>query len=211
MGFTRKKAVKIERKRYTVRIERARQLCKRILRSLPMQNLIFIDETHFSRKDLCRAYGRALAGERVQTSSHNLARESWCLIGALCWKGLLHWEIYNCEDGSITHKEFDFFISNLASKISNKYIVVLDNARIHKLENYSRILEDMDICYIRLSPYSCDFSPIELLWNTVKSRLTMKWNSSKPLDELIERALNSSTEDEIHNYFIHCQKIWNEN
>jgi transposase len=209
LGFTRKRAVIVERKKCTTRVQRARLLCKLILQILPTSKLVFIDETHVSRKDLSRRYGYSQHGDRVQSISHHLSTESWSTIGAINLQGLVYYEIYDCSQNALTHKEFNFFLCNLAKKLTQEDVVVLDNSRTHRFSDYSRILQQHNIPFIRLSPYSCDLNPIELLWNTIKSKLKLSWNSSRPMDILIEEALLSSTKEEFKSYFDHCKKIWN--
>lgn len=209
MGFRRKKAVIVERRKFTRRVMRARILCKNFLRRFPATMLVFVDESHFTRNDISRRYGYALPGKQVESKSHNLSSQSYSVIGAISYSRLLHYEIYDCSDHGLTHREFNHFINNLASKLNSNYIIIMDNARTHKFSDVESILEQHNISYIRLSPYSPDFSPIELLWNTVKTKLKMFWNSTRSLDQLIEQAMLDCTEDDFNNFYHHCMHIWN--
>jgi len=53
---------------------------------------------------------------RFTVFGHTLSKESWSCIAALGYDGILHFEIYDCKDNAITHKEFEYFLYNLISK-----------------------------------------------------------------------------------------------
>lgn len=104
--------------------------CRQLLCAIPLQQMIFIDESHVTRKDQCRLYGYAPKGQKVLTRSYLLTNESWSVITAIGWEGVVHYEIYDCEETAITHSEFYFFVLLLlnflqerAQKVSYKFLL----------------------------------------------------------------------------------------
>lgn len=55
---------------------------------------------------------------------------------------------------------------------SRKILMILDNGRIHKTKEVFECAKELDIILLFLPPYSPQFNPIELIWKTIKARIS---------------------------------------
>jgi len=73
--------------------------------------------------------------------------------------------------GSNTSATIIAYIDDFATKITKKTIIVLDNAPIHKSNDFIEKMaewEEMDLFIFFLPPYSPHFNLIETLWRKIK-------------------------------------------
>lgn len=85
-------------------------------------------------------------------------------------------------------------------------ILILDNCSVHKSKLVIDTLEECQIKYIFLPPYSPDYNPIELLWAFMKNILkTLKARTQDALENAVSYALDSVSLDSIANWFKHCE------
>jgi hypothetical protein len=120
---------------------------------------------------------------------------------------------------------FQKFLETLKYQcIASGCTIFLDNASIHKSNKIVNFLKTENINYKFLSPYSPDFNPIELFFNSIKGtyRSTrnkyllemdtlLPENATIEIDDLIINSIN--VQDNMHhlrNYVNHSLEIINE-
>jgi len=55
---------------------------------------------------------------------------------------------------------------------SRKVVMILDNGRIHHTDIVTARATELDIVLVFLPPYSPQFNPIEIVWKTIKARIS---------------------------------------
>ncbi len=101
---------------------------------------------------------------------------------------------------------FQTFVEKvLAPHLWKEAIVVMDNLSYHHLAGIREAIEAAGAQLIYLSPYSPDFSPIELCWSKIKEFLRdLAARTSETLDEAITCAIQAITPQDILGWFGHC-------
>ena len=81
----------------------------------------------------------------------------------------------------------------------------MDNMRSHHAKNVIGILEQADIKYLYLPPYSPDLNPIEKLWSKLKAFLRrQKIRIAGELPSAIKRAFSTITLSDCKGWFRSC-------
>jgi hypothetical protein len=75
-------------------------------------------------------------------------------LAAMSAFGILHYEIIDTSKSGITAAKFKDFLSNLIPLVGPTSRLLLDNAKIHKVNTVLAILDHFQIEYLFLSPYS---------------------------------------------------------
>jgi transposase len=84
-------------------------------------------------------------------------------------------------------------------------ILVLDNLRAHHASRIEAVAEECAARVIWLSPYSPDFSPIELMWSKIKASLrAAKARTREELERALVAALDLVTDSDCRGWFKHC-------
>ncbi len=81
----------------------------------------------------------------------------------------------------------------------------MDNLKAHKVQRIEKAIEKVGARVVYLSPYSPDFSPIELCWAKLKAFLrALAARTREALDEAITQALQTITAQDAQGWFAHC-------
>lgn len=172
------------------------------MRSIPVENLIFLDESGVNLS-LIRRCARALPGKRAYGEKPNRKGKNVSVIGAISFKGLLvQWSTL----GSVDTLTFDAFIAQkLVPKLWSGAVVIMDNCSIHKSAELEALIAAAGAQLIYLPPYSPDFSPIENCWSKIKSILRRIGARTYPdLLKALEEAFAEVTMENLLGWFKHC-------
>lgn len=132
-------------------------------RGLPM---VYLDESGFAQ-DAPRTHGYSQKGLRCYGKFDWQAKGRVNAIGALAGKLLLTVCLFK---GSINGQVFHSFIEeDLIPKLSEKTVIVMDNASFHKGEAVRNAIKQAGHILLFLPPYSPDLNPIEKKWAQLKS------------------------------------------
>ena len=125
----------------------------------------FLDEAGINLA-LTRLYGRAPAGERVIERIPGNYGAQTSVISSL---GLAGVEATMSITGAVDTLVLDAYVERvLRPTIKAGDILVLDNLAAHKASCIERVAEERGATVIWLSPYSPEFSPIELMWSKLR-------------------------------------------
>ena len=81
----------------------------------------------------------------------------------------------------------------------------MDNLSCHKVDGVFSQIEAVGASVLYLSPYSPDFSPIELCWSKVKNYIkTLEPRTFPLLEEVISEALEEVSPSNAAGWFKHC-------
>jgi transposase len=164
--------------------------------------LHFIDEAGINLA-LTRLYGRAPAGERVIERVPRNYGEQTSLISILSLKGV---GATMSVEGAVDTLVFDTYVERvLQPTIKAGDVLVLDNLTAHKASRIEEVARECRATVIWLSPYSPDYSPIELMWSKIKAAMrAAKARTREELDKALAAALELITEADCLAWFAHC-------
>ena len=150
--------------------------------------LLYMEETNLNIH-ISRSVGRSLSGRRctVVASESNVH-----MIGCIASLGLTHHKI---KRGSFCREDAMQWMSICLRNAYNLYkrpvVVVLDNAACHsRIEKILLEKEFKDHNFLRLTPYSPMFNPIEHVWSVVKADL--KRNMAENMSDMLNDELRGS-------------------
>ena len=152
---------------------------------------------------MTRRRGRAPRGERVTESVPRNYGPQTSLIGALSLSGV---EAVMTLEGAVDADAFDAYVEHiLCPTIKRGDVLVLDNLSAHHASRIEEVAEECEAQVIWLSPYSPDFSPIELMWLKIKGALrAAKARTREELEQAFKAALELIAESDCLGWFSHC-------
>lgn len=173
-----------------------------LIRLIPAQELIFLDESGINLA-LVRECARSEKGNRAY-GARPIRAKNVSVVAAISLKdGLLaQWSMLGYMD-ALT---FDAFISQrLVPKLWKGTVVLMDNCSIYKSDEIEALITDAGATLIYLPTYSPDFSPIENCWSKIKSILrTIAARSYPDLLKTLEEAFAKVTQEDLLGWFTHC-------
>lgn len=174
----------------------------RRLKEKDHRRLRFIDEAGVNLA-MTRLRGRAPRGERACESVPRNYGAQTSLIGALSLSGV---EAVMTIEGAVDTDVFNVYLEQvLRPTIKRGDVLVLDNLSAH---HASRIEEVADACgaeVLWLSPYSPDFSPIEMMWSKIKTAMrAAKARTQEELERAFQAARELVTKSDCRGWFTHC-------
>lgn len=202
LNYSVKKKTLYAAEKGSERVQKERLDFWETLRDIPVEDLIFIDESGVNLA-LVRLYGRALKGERARGKKPQKRGENVSILTALSLEEVVtSRNIY----GAVNSVTFEAFIAkDLVPELWKNACVVMDNAKFHQGEMIRELIEKAGAKLIYLSPYSPEFSPIENFWSKVKAILKkLKPRTYKDLTDAINQAMFQVTKEDIRNWFTHC-------
>lgn len=109
-------------------------------------------------------------------------------------------------EGAVDTLVFDAYVEQvLRPTIKAGDVLVLDNLTAHRASCIERVAAECGATVIWLSPYSPDFSPIELMWSKIKGLMrTAKARTHEQLDQALDAALELITRVDCLGWFEHC-------
>lgn len=108
--------------------------------------------------------------------------------------------------GAVDTPVFDAYVDRvLRPTIKVGDVIVLDNLTAHKASRIERVAAECGATVIWLSPYSPDFSPIEMMWSKIKAAMrAAKARTREELEKALAAALKLITKADCLAWFTHC-------
>ena len=151
---------------YAERNDNCRSEYLDILRAIPPEKRVYVDETGFDAP-LFRGEGYAPKGQRLrgERTGKRFARTS--LIAGLRGKQPLAPMVFQgyCD----TEVVVSWVNQALLPVLQVGDVVIWDNATFHKSPRLKALFEEAGIGLVFLPPYSPDLNPIEQFWSWLKS------------------------------------------
>ncbi len=166
------------------------------------RRLRFIDEAGVNLA-MTRLRGRAPRGERVTESVPRNYGTQTSLIGTLSLSGV---EAVMTLGGAVDTDAFNAYVAKvLRPTIKRGDVLVLDNLSAHHAGRIEEVTAECGAEVIWLSPYSPDFSPIEMMWSKIKTVMrAAKARTREELERAFKAALELITESDCLGWFSHC-------
>lgn len=118
---------------------------------------------------LHRPYGRSTRGLRVRSKISGKRFRRISLLAAQVNGRLIAPMIYT---QTMTSPFFEaWFVKELLPILDKKNVIILDNARFHRMSKLAILAQDKGHRLLALPPYSPDLNPIEKTWAHVKGYL----------------------------------------
>lgn len=172
------------------------------MKGIDPARLHFIDEAGINLA-MTRLYGRAPRGERViERVPRNYGKQT-SIISSLSLGGVGATMVI---EGAVDTDVFNAYVEMvLRPTIKAGDVIVLDNLSAHKASRIEEVARECGARVIWLSPYSPDYSPIEMMWSKVKAKMrAAKARTQEELDKALAAALRVVTESDCLAWFAHC-------
>jgi transposase len=108
-------------------------------------------------------------------------------------------------EGAVDTEVFDAYVERvLGPTIRDGEVMVLDNLGAHRASRIEQVAADCGATVIWLSPYSPDFSAIEMMWSKIKAYMrAAKARTKEELEQAFDAALKLITEADCLGWFKH--------
>ena len=164
-----------------------------------VKRLVFLDESGVNI-DMTRLYGRAFGGNRVTDAAPLNTPKNTTILSSIRLDGSAAFTTY--AGGTTGEKFLDYLKNTLIPTLHPGDIVVMDNLRVHHIEEVKTVLWNAKISVMYLPAYSPDLNPIEMMWSKVKSILRkMKERTVDGLIAAIEQAIAQVTPEDCLGWF----------
>ena len=142
------------------------------LKDLPVA---YIDETGIDRY-LYRPYARAPRGEKVYEKISGRRFERTSIVAGQVDGEFIAPMIYK---ESMTSDFFEaWFQKFLLPTLNTSSVIIMDNARFHRMGKLELLCEEFGHKLLPLPPYSPEYNPIEKTWAYIKKHLKRGWAKS---------------------------------
>ena len=129
---------------------------------------VYIDETGFETY-FYREYGRSLKGQLIEGKISGRRFQRISLVAGQVDGELVAPMTY--ED-TMTSDFFEaWFQQFLLASLNSPSVIILDNARFHKMSRLKVLCEEQGHKLLPLPPYSPEYNPIENTWAHMKKHL----------------------------------------
>ena len=172
------------------------------IRDIPVEKLIFIDETAFW-VGMSRDVARSLRDKKALCLRQFYKGRKMTLIGAIKKEGVVATRLI---ENSMRGKDFQSFIEmDLIPKLTRGDVIIMDNLIIHKMEGIKELIEEKGARIEYLPPYSPDFNPIEMMWSVIKAFVRLYCTRGiTALEKLIDIGLYLISSSSFRNWFAKC-------
>jgi transposase len=201
LKITRKKKVFYANERERADVQQKRQQFQEELASLDPKRLVFVDEVGATTA-MARMYGRAPAGQRVQSNVPG-QWQSLTLIGGLRLGGVVAPFAFA---GATDTAAFQTYAERvLAPELSPRDVVIWDNLKPHKNPGVVQAVEQTGARVLPAPPWSPDLIPIEKMFSKVKGALrTLAARTRESLVAAMGTALQRVGPKDILGWFRSC-------
>ena len=169
-------------------------------------NYTCVDESAVYLGTSCN-YGWSKKGTNYSVKSTFNRSNKHSLCTAISNEGVV---AYKMIKGSFNTIKFnDFIINDVIPNMKNKTIM-MDNCIIHRSKILREKLKESDIKLIFNVPYSPQFSPVELHFNTLKNDIKKNnITTEKELNNILVKRIKSSNKTGFSKYYAHTYEILN--
>jgi transposase len=186
----------------TERDEDARTAWKQAIAAIPVERLVFIDESGFHTRMTplyaCAPRGHRAYGYVPRNHTHNTT-----LVAALSLAGVGDTMVI---EGAMDGSAFVAWLEQgLGPTLMPGQVVVMDNLNVHKGHRVRAVIEACGCALLYLPAYSPDMTPIEGMFSKVKTAVRRAGRREQAgLEAAIGTALDTVTPRDAAGWFTHC-------
>ena len=167
-----------------------------------LHRLVFLDESGVNT-NLTRRYGRAFGKERVTDSVPLNKPKNTTVLSSMRLDGSVAYTTYS--GGTTGDKFIEYLKETLIPTLKPWDIVIMDNLRVHHIEEVRTLLSRAKVMLMYLPAYSPDLNPIEKMWSKMKASMRkMKIRDSTLLPYAVKKALGYVHISECKGWFRSC-------
>lgn len=186
----------------TERDEDARAAWKQAIAAIPVERLVFIDESGFHTR-MTSLYACAPRGQRAYGYVPRNHTHNTTLVAALSLAGVGDTMVI---EGAMDGSAFVAWLQQgLGPTLVSGQVVVMDNLNVHKGHRVRSVIEACDCTLLYLPAYSPDLTPIEGMFSKVKTAVRRAGRREQAgLEAAIGTALDTVTAHDAAGWFTHC-------
>ena len=147
-------------------VERRSQF-ERQQKRLNPQRLVFLDETGINRA-IRKARAWAPKGQRAVSLRPGSRGKNFTIMGAIRQKGTV--ALKTVSRAMTTTIFYRFLRFCVLPRLARGDVLVMDNLAAHRGERIRALLKNNRIRVLYTPPYSPEYNPIEMVWNSLKRR-----------------------------------------
>lgn len=195
LGLTFKKVRKRLRLKFYTRKKRLKELHQQINNVQDKNNIISIDESHF-QVNMAPKMGWSKSGQKIYRNTSNVKRSNLSLLMAINKQKVIGYQVIEGPYNAHTFTEF------IKSINKDKYVLLLDNARIHHSRHFKEYMSTQQSTCIYNVPYNPETNPIEHVFSQLKQQLSYYQNTtSNKMRQNISRLIKKIPAVHLSNYF----------
>jgi transposase len=170
---------------------------------------ICLDETSIYL-NMKPSYGRSKSGTRVIKKTNIYPFKRYNMLCAICANKVVGWKLYKDIKGVLkTQNILDFYDEFIKDNYKN-YLIIMDNAVIHKSKMIREKIEDNHNYLLYSVPYHPETNSIEEFFSQLKHYIKKESpNTYEDIDTTIKDVLaNKIKKEHLTNYLKHSYKIY---
>lgn len=152
---------------------------------------------------MTRRYARSLSSKRAVDHAPLGTPANTTILSSIRINGE---SAYTTYVGGTTAERFRSYLENvLLPTLDENAVIVMDNMKSHHAKIVTKFLDERNITYLYLPPYSPDLNPIEKLWSKLKSVLRkLKVRTVSKLPQAIAEAFHTISQQDCRAWFRLC-------
>lgn len=156
---------------------------------------------------MTRSRARSLQGKRQYSKRPASRGGNISMVGAVRLRKEF---LVHPFDGPVDGERFLVFIDKLCPTLTPGDVVIMDNCRIHHIDEVSRRLEAVGARALYLPPYSPELNPIEEVWSLTKGVLrSLEPRNIVDYIAALYHAVKQVTAEKVEAYFRHADSFLN--
>ena len=170
---------------------------------------ICLDETSIYL-NMKHSYGRSRSGTRVIKKTNIYPFKRYNMLCAICANKVVGWKLYKDIKGGLkTQNILDFYDEFIKDNYKN-YLIIMDNAVIHKSKMIREKIEDNHNYLLYSVPYHPETNSIEEFFSQLKHYIKKESpNTYEDIDKVIKDILKNKIQKEhLTNYLKHSYRIY---
>ena len=179
------------------------------LNTYDYKRTICLDETSIYL-NMKPSYGRSKSGTRVIKKTNIYPFKRYNMLCAICANKVVGWKLYKDIKGGLkTQNILDFYDEFIKDNYKN-YLIIMDNAVIHKSKMIREKIEDNHNYLLYSVPYHPETNSIEEFFSQLKHYIKKESpNTYEDIDKVIKDILKNKIQKEhLTNYLKHSYRIY---
>jgi len=179
------------------------------LNTYDYKRTICLDETSIYL-NMKPSYGRSRSGTRVIKKTNIYPFKRYNMLCAICANKVVGWKLYKDIKGGLkTQNILDFYDEFIKDNYKN-YLIIMDNAVIHKSKMIREKIEDNHNYLLYSVPYHPETNSIEEFFSQLKHYIKKESpNTYEDIDTTIKDVLaNKIKKEHLTNYLKHSYRIY---
>ena len=179
------------------------------LNTYDYKRTICLDETSIYL-NMKHSYGRSRSGTRVIKKTNKYPFKRYNMLCAICADRVVGWKLYKDITGGLkTQNILEFYDEFIKDNYKN-YLIIMDNAVIHKSKTIRERIEDNHNHLLYSVPYHPETNSIEEFFSQLKHYIKKESpNTYEDIDTTIKDILeNKIKKEHLTNYLKHSYRIY---